>query len=392
MYGQEEEGMVKELIKNVFFGLFAVCVFFGAAELACRLKYEPVQHAYDGIFEYDKDKIYRLKSNIQDGWFAGRLVQTNSFGYRDREIPVEKDKNTLRILAIGDSVTFGHGISVDDTYPERLERLLNEKFGRYRFEVINTAVPGNSPFQEYYDLKRGLVFDPDIVIIQFVINDVVEPYKIFRRYGGTGKDYHRVADVPYWHYALSEKSAFYLFLQDIFLKIRFRALTQEDIRDRAVRDEIELGWNAAADEPANSKVQEAWEECFRWLRREFQLCRSRNIPCVLMASPVDFQFLDDSRTYAQKALAKFAAENGVRYVDLLPVMREAARKQIISKYSLNAETGFSELVATHKGDLEEFWRHFFLDYDHYSPRGSGAVAAVLYPVVTDLLKKKGFEM
>ena len=379
---------IKEFFKNILLSFLLICILFGFAELTCRLKYNPTKHTYDGIFEYDKDKIYRLKKNIKNGEFAGKLCETNSFGYRDREIPIKKGKDTIRILVVGDSVTFGHGVLSEETYPERLERLLNEKLNRYHFDVINTAVPGNSPFQEYYDLKRGLVFKPDVVIIQFALNDLVEPYKVFKRYSGKGIDYDNEFDIPYWHYFLSERSAFYLFLYDLILKVKLRAITKEGLKDRAIHQEIELSWDAAADEPANSKVQKAWNECLKWTQREVDICRRRNIACILLISPIDFQFRDDSRTYAQKVLKKFASENDIECIDLLSHMREMARLQIISAYSLKKNTQYNELVVTHANDIKGFWRHCFLDYDHYTPDGHSLVANILYPKIYELLKKE----
>lgn len=383
---------VKEFTKNILLCLLSIFIFFGFAELLCRLKYNPTKHAYNGIFEYDKDKVYRLKKNIKNGNYAGKLCETNLFGYRDREIPAKKNNNTFRILVVGDSVTFGDGVLCEETYPNRLEWLLNQNLNKYHFDVINTAVPGNSPFQEYYDLKRGLVFEPDIVIIQFVLNDLVEPYKVFRRYGGKGIDYHNVSDIPYWHYFLSERSAFYLFLYDLFAKVKFSTMRKDVLKDKAMRREIELSWTAAADEPANEKAREAWEECFKWMQRAVDICKRRDIACILLISPVRFQFLDDSRTYAQKALKKFASKNGIECIDLLPLLRGEARRQIISAYSLKGETQFNELAATQGKDIKGFWSRYFLDYDHYTSDGHALVADILYPVVCELVKKRGLKI
>jgi hypothetical protein len=59
-----------------------------------------------------------------------------------------------------------------------------------------------------------LPLEPDAVIVQFVLNDVVEPRRFLRRHGGKGLDYHGVEDVPYWHWLLSQHSAFYLLARD----------------------------------------------------------------------------------------------------------------------------------------------------------------------------------
>lgn len=61
-------------------------------------------------------------------------VSTNSLGYRDDEIvgqPVE-------IVCVGDSVTFGWGVTQAESYPEQLEKSLG-------VNVLNTGVPALKP-------------------------------------------------------------------------------------------------------------------------------------------------------------------------------------------------------------------------------------------------------
>jgi hypothetical protein len=52
-------------------------------------------------------------------------VKTNSYGLRDHEFPMTPDAETFRILCLGDSLTFGAGVRLEDTYPKQLESLLN---------------------------------------------------------------------------------------------------------------------------------------------------------------------------------------------------------------------------------------------------------------------------
>ena len=47
--------------------------------------------------------------------------RTNSRGLRDREYPLEKPAGKTRILALGDSFTFGHGIAYGERFTDILE-------------------------------------------------------------------------------------------------------------------------------------------------------------------------------------------------------------------------------------------------------------------------------
>ena len=59
-------------------------------------------------------------------------VSTNSIGLRGPEL--EDPKPEIRIACVGDSVTFGWGVSYEESYPARLERLLIERGRSVRVE------------------------------------------------------------------------------------------------------------------------------------------------------------------------------------------------------------------------------------------------------------------
>lgn len=97
----------------------------------------------------------------------------NSDGFRDREFDLQKPNNTIRIIALGDSFTFGWAVSTNDSYPKILESQLNEQSKGKTYQVLNFGVPSYNTAQEVELLKeKGLKYKPDIVILQFLFNDV----------------------------------------------------------------------------------------------------------------------------------------------------------------------------------------------------------------------------
>src|SRR5215470_5660402 len=62
-------------------------------------------------------------------------VRTNSLGLRGAEIP-PREAGELRILVLGDSITFGDYVDEDETYPAVLERRLRSVFPRRPIRVI----------------------------------------------------------------------------------------------------------------------------------------------------------------------------------------------------------------------------------------------------------------
>lgn len=96
------------------------------------------------------------------------LVSTNSLGFRGPEVG-EKGE-TYRILILGDSTTYGIGVNDDETWPFFLQEALDPS-GQH-IEVINGGFPGASSLQGLYVLlKKGLLLEPDLVMVGFGLND-----------------------------------------------------------------------------------------------------------------------------------------------------------------------------------------------------------------------------
>ena len=106
------------------------------------------------------------------GELAGTRFQTNALGLRGDQV---RDDGSVRILAVGDSCTWGWQVAQDQSYPAVLQRLLDERMGAGRHQVINAGVPGYTSYQGLLYLReRGLRLDPHIVIVGFGFNDQLE--------------------------------------------------------------------------------------------------------------------------------------------------------------------------------------------------------------------------
>jgi lysophospholipase L1-like esterase len=109
------------------------------------------------------------------GTYMGVPVSISSQGLRDRDYSLEKPAGVVRVLMLGDSLTFGWGAPVDGTTAKALERLLNAGGGNRRYEVVNTGVGNtNTAMQTAYFIDKGQAFDPDVVILNYFINDAEE--------------------------------------------------------------------------------------------------------------------------------------------------------------------------------------------------------------------------
>jgi hypothetical protein len=148
-----------------------------ATEVYVRATWDP-KRGTPGFFLSDPVVIERLAPSY-DGWFAGIPVRTNALGFRDnREYAIEKGRRTVRILVLGDSVTYGHGSVYEHTYPYLLEQKLRRWRPDIDWQVWNLGVPGYSTSSELAYLRReGKRFNPDLVIVGFYWNDVAEQVK-----------------------------------------------------------------------------------------------------------------------------------------------------------------------------------------------------------------------
>lgn len=102
------------------------------------------------------------------------IIKINSLGLRGNNINISKPENTIRILILGDSATFGANVENDEeTIPGRLgKRLMEEPYINKRFEVINGGIPGYDIQEIYLHYKYKLKqLNSDIVIYNFFPND-----------------------------------------------------------------------------------------------------------------------------------------------------------------------------------------------------------------------------
>lgn len=113
-------------------------------------------------------------------------VSINSLGMRDTETTYEKPEDVQRILFLGDSITAGMQVPLEDTFTEQLESHL-AKQADGEWEVLNGAVNGYGTDNEllFYRLE-GHKFDPDFVVVGiYLANDIYNNSRVLElRTGG----------------------------------------------------------------------------------------------------------------------------------------------------------------------------------------------------------------
>ena len=168
------------LVKKLLLLFVTLIITILVAEFLLRISYPLYANYNTEMARYAKEiKVIRNEQYFEHpsnktGRYYGVKIRTNSMGWReDRDYSLVKPHGVKRIIVLGDSITLGWGVELNQTYPKVLEQLLNNDPSlRYRYEVINTGVGNYNTFLELEMLKRTLSYDPDMIILGWFINDV----------------------------------------------------------------------------------------------------------------------------------------------------------------------------------------------------------------------------
>lgn len=249
----------------------SVVVFFSLAELglwAAGFQFHsgptymrfgfPDPNTLHRIFKPDPDLFWRLVPGFN---FPGAEIEgVNSSGFRGREFPEKKREDSIRLVCMGCSVTFGERIS----YPQRLQELLNSSVSGKRFEVINAGIPGYSSFQGLRLLKtRILDLKPDLITVLYGWND----HWLAR--GFSDKEQSSVV----------ENVAEIQFFLD-----RFRVYQFLNSIHRSIREELSLYRRSVAKE-SDLKYRVSLEDYRKNLKEITELARKNGIKIFLLTAP-----------------------------------------------------------------------------------------------------------
>jgi len=225
---------------------FSLLVGLFVAELAVRLlRPQPVMLVSRGLYAPDPPRRYRLQPGFR-GTVSNRVEFNTRFsinrqGLRGPEIGAKRS-GSLRILALGDSFTFGVGAREGETYPARLQEILRSR--GVRSEVLNAGAPGfGVPDEVAWFQRWGWTLEPDVVLVTvFVGNDLQDaspggpPVRVVDGALVVGGEGRSVSRWLYYH------SHLFVLLKTSALGVPLRRLLglPEPLETRELRAEFEL--------------------------------------------------------------------------------------------------------------------------------------------------------
>lgn len=102
----------------------------------------------------------------------GHQVSVNKLGFREKEVVIPKPKNIYRIVVLGDSLTWGAGLSIDQRYTYLTEMILKNESRELDIEVLNFGISGGPMIAHHKILKQlKNIIEPDLIVIGFCLND-----------------------------------------------------------------------------------------------------------------------------------------------------------------------------------------------------------------------------
>lgn len=117
--------------------------------------------------------FHELKPNLATTWLGKPVFTDNDGSCRIgvQSADEHQDKPPLKIALLGDSTSFGWGITYEDTYAEILRKNL-ENYFKTPVELRNYSVPGYNTHQELFCFKvRVSPWRPDLLILHYDHND-----------------------------------------------------------------------------------------------------------------------------------------------------------------------------------------------------------------------------
>ncbi len=294
---------------------------------------------------------YRLRPNLDIVTRFGNAkipIWTNSHGMRWRELPLAP-LTKKRIAFVGDSFTFGlWADTVEDSFVGVFER----EVGADEFEALNFGVPGfGFADMELLIREQVLQFRPEcIFVISYNGNDFLDTYLGLERY------YVDRTGVLLLNRDVLERK-----IPEQFRKEGFKfgkSLVENIYVMRLVKAGVQSVFRPDKSSRERLAVDRSYSSNLFWSRRDYSkfsveakdvslemlakidaLCRRNQVELRIVTVPFVEQiyspaaFGDDYLSdLPQRYLQEFADTNSIPFLDLLPGLREYARKEKLDLY------------------------------------------------------------
>lgn len=271
----------------------------------------------------------------------------NSLGFHDAEHTFEKPEGTFRIIILGDSFTQAIQVATEKTFPKIIEEELNKKT-ELPVEVISLGRPGAGTKKSLDILTEiGLRFHPDLVLLQFLSNDLIDNSPELRMEIANQEEL-RKKYIPsleeLFHRFLWIKSSRFNQLAALKLARLFQGFQIAKFYGQDKFGFIHPGMLIFAEEYSHL-WDKPWQRTQRFIVQAKELSKDNNAEFVLISFPELWRVGSlkemnrrmrtvsrDAMSYhwdfnrTDRILHEFCRNKGILFLSLLPEFRESYRK------------------------------------------------------------------
>ena len=332
----------RDKFKRVFQNML---LFFGSTffiliicEILVRIFFNQTAYTVSSYPErmFDSKSETRLRPNFKGEFAPGEFsasIHINSIGLRDNE-PIS-DTSIYRILGLGDSFTFGHGVEAEESFIEILENKLNKE---EKTDILNAGIPGTGPdhyLKLYNHIKKS--YKSDHVLFCLFIGNDLNDLKLKKNKGGDRNNNAKKED--------NSGSSFKTFLRKnvhLYSFVVDRAKTIPFVRKFLVNSGIAHGMigNYIIDvlKPKLSiEYEKRWAYLFQIIKNTQDI--NNNLTIVLIPTreqvypdrlnkaiqQLGYNKKDIEIDFPNRKIVDFCKSNNINCIDLLPVFIKSSR-------------------------------------------------------------------
>lgn len=290
------------------------------------------------------------------------VIETSSLGLRSAELG-PKAPDEVRVLVLGDSITFGDFVEANETFTARMEALTAGRPRRIRF--VNAGLPGVGTVEEYYlyqELQAKV--QPDVVLVGMYLNDSQT----------AGAFYARGLKEPW------SRSRFLAWAASSVQLLQKKLYTERKIGeiDPAWKEEFRAGRELKSGDMANDR------DAF-----DFEVYNA-HADFGLAWNPKSWRIIEDVLTPFADATAarkqRLAVVLFPIHIQVIGTYRDDRPQTWAREMCARVGVPFLDLVPALRADRQEGRRQeprLYYDHCHYTPYGYGVVAKATVDWLTE---------
>ncbi|MCM8812335.1 MAG: SGNH/GDSL hydrolase family protein [Candidatus Omnitrophica bacterium] len=259
-----------ERVNNILLACAYAGIFFAVLVVIDRVV--PVPRAGEGLIFQPQT---RVRYHTTEFDFTAEI---NSLGFRDRAVAVDKG-GKFRVVCVGDSFTFGWGVSVENSWPKKLETYLAGR-GYKNIEVLNLGQPGQCTATYKKIIAKAVpLLKPDLVLV-----GVLEGDDLVQLYEDNYRARHPNPNGSFWNTLSGKAHA----AARLYLAASFKNVMSRLKQNMSRPVEVQLIWKRQATARINAFNDLQRINFSTWDSSVQELFRGGNLNPALLSYYMDF--------------------------------------------------------------------------------------------------------